>query len=127
MVPEIIPEIIEPVKTEKTPNTIIDKKTVENAWTAFMAKLETTGPSLVFLLKMAEVKEIINNSIIISVRYSFHYDKLSELATKKKLEDQLSELLKTKILLKFEVNENASTEKTAALNDLAAAFGGEVM
>lgn len=114
------------VKKEMPPATF-DKSAVEKAWGTFMANLETSQPSLVFLLRMAELKNVSGNTLTLAVQYPFHQNKLTERTTKKNLEDQLSDLLGGRVILQIEVHEQAGAQNTAALNDLAAAFGGEVV
>lgn len=118
-VPE--PTTVEPVVIGK----LISKAEVEKVWPDFIRTLETNSPSVVFLLKGASLGEVNNNVLNLTVNYDFHRDKLSERTTKKNLEDLLSSKVGSRLAMEIQVVPAA--EPTAALNDLAAAFGGEVV
>ncbi len=104
---------------------LISKAEVEKAWPEFLRTLETNSPSVVFLLKGAQLRTVDNNCITLEVPYEFHRDKLSERTTKKNLEDWLSTKLGARI--NFNILVVAAPAPTAELNDLAAAFGGQVV
>jgi len=119
--------------TEKTKETAYNKneinlEQVENIWAEFIKKVESEAPSLTFVLKMSKINETKNNTITISVEYSFHKEKLQENVTKQKMESILSELLQTKITL--EITEIPNEQKQSInnpLNELATALGGQIV
>lgn len=102
---------------------------VREKWPEMITRLADVFPSLIFVLKMAEIKEINNSEIVISLPYSFHKEKIEDIKCKMKIEEVLGELLGAKVALKCIVNE--STESNAKndndLTMLAAQFGGEVI
>jgi DNA polymerase III gamma/tau subunit len=91
--PAIVADKIPEPTTTSHDHKSIDKSAVEKIWPTLMSTLETKNPSLVFLLKMATVKEVSQNTVTLVVQYTFHADKLTEAATKRNLENQLAELL----------------------------------
>ena len=76
---------------------------------------------------MSELQAIKDGHLHISVPYSFHKDKITEIKTKKTIEQTLTEFFSEHIPLVCEVVE---TQQTAAddseLDKLAADFGGQV-
>jgi len=102
---------------------------VENVWSEFIKKIESEAPSLSFVLKMSKISEIKKNTIILSVEYSFHKEKLQEITIKQKLESIFTELLKTKTSLEFIETPNGQKQPSDnnQLNELATALGGEVV
>ena len=101
------------------------KADVEKIWPEFMRGLETSSPSVVFLLRSALLGEVTDNILTLTVPYDFHRDKLTERNSKKNLEDLLSGLLKTRLSLNVAVV--AAAPPPPGLDDLAAAFGGSVV
>jgi DNA polymerase-3 subunit gamma/tau len=129
-----------PKNTEKKQEKKIEEKkiasksdlkieTAKEKWPEVIARLADFFPSLVFVLKMAEVKEINNDEITISLPYSFHKEKIEDLKCKIKIEEVFGELLEKKVSLKCVVNEEAESNKqdNSELSMLAAQFGGEVV
>ncbi len=96
-------------------------------WRKFVTSLESHSPSLVFLLKDTRATAIQNNVLTVQVAYDFHRDKLTERTTKKKMEDELSKQAGTRVMLDIVVHKAEPDPAAAGLNDLAAAFGGEVI
>ena len=78
---------------------------------------------------MSKISEIKKNTIILSVEYSFHKEKLQEITIKQKLESIFTELLKTKTSLEFIETPNGQKQPSDnnQLNELATALGGEVV
>ncbi|KKS52159.1 MAG: hypothetical protein UV18_C0011G0037 [Candidatus Magasanikbacteria bacterium GW2011_GWC2_42_27] len=96
--------------------------------------IEADSPTMVFILKMATLKEIVGNTIAMSVEYTFHRDKLMNPETKRKLEIAFGQLLGSAIAIDVEVEKStqggSDSEQNAAnneLTDLTAAFGGQVV
>ncbi len=96
-------------------------------WRKFVTSLESHSPSLVFLLKDAKATGIKDNLLAVQVAYDFHRDKLTERNTKKKMEDEISKQAGTRLSLDIIVCKPEVDPNAAGLNDLAAAFGGEVI
>jgi len=124
------------VSTESTDEKPLDttpltKELVENNWNNLIKNLETEAPSLTFILRMAKVETVQDNTITLSVEYSFHKEKLLENTTKQKLENILKQILSHNVSINVTQTENKekSTENNsgAQLNDLAAALGGEII
>ncbi|HCC13726.1 MAG: polymerase III, subunit gamma and tau protein [Candidatus Magasanikbacteria bacterium GW2011_GWD2_43_18] len=132
-----------PTTTEETvvrpPSSVgevqpIDEKAVKTHWNAWIKMIEADSPTMVFILKMATLKEIVGNTIAMSVEYTFHRDKLMNPETKRKLEIAFGQLLGSAIAIDVEVEKStqggSDSEQNAAnneLTDLTAAFGGQVV
>jgi len=112
-------------------NSPLTKELVENNWNNLIKSLETEAPSLTFILKMSKVETVQDNTITLSVEYSFHKEKLLENITKQKLENILKQILSHNVSINVIQTENKkkSTENNsgAQLNDLAVALGGEII
>lgn len=101
---------------------------VRTAWQDMIKQLESRSPSLVFILRMAELGTIDGATLSLNVNYAFHRDKLNEASCRGQIETMLGELLGGAIRLEVSVTEAAKQEEEQKeLQDLAAAFGGEVI
>lgn len=106
-------------------NSTFTKTDIEKVWPAFMSQLEQNYPSLVFLLKMAGIKEVVDNQLVLTVQYSFHAEKLTQPANRTNLEGILSTLTNARVRLNVTVEE--ATAPSSEVQSLAAAFGGQVV
>jgi DNA polymerase-3 subunit gamma/tau len=101
-------------------------KDAEKIWKDFLSAVEAKSPSLVFILKMAELISVSGQTLTLNVPYTFHRDKLIDLKNRDLLQKTLSDLLATTVIL--EVTAIGSTEeKKNELNDLASLVGGEIV
>ena len=106
----------------------VDMAVVKKAWNSLIAEIEKTTPSLIFILKNAELASATNGILSLSVGYSFHHDKITQIANKKKIEDGLTAILGFRLALEVSVNESMQQKNVAAdLTDLATALGGSVI
>lgn len=134
------PPIEETVEAEATPKPVQQETpaptpTVERTpgavskhWNKIVETVEATSPSLVFILKMATVEAEEGTAVTIGVQYSFHKDKLLGAEAKQTIENALSTILGDTWSIEVTViGPDTSTSPDAALQDLAAAFGGEVV
>ncbi len=118
--------------TETVPSTPapsdVDMNHVKKSWNSLIVEIEKTTPSLIFILKNAELLSAKNGILTICVAYSFHHDKIIQIANKKKIEDGLATHLGYRLGLEVQINENLQQKNAAAdLSDLAAALGGSVI
>ncbi len=126
--PPSAPEVksIAPEPTPATPsNSSFTRADIEKIWPAFMTQLEQNYPSLVFLLKMAKIKDVVDNQLTVAVQYSFHEEKLMQPTNRRNLETILSVLTNATVRLAVTVEEN--TAPSNEVQSLAAAFGGQVV
>lgn len=103
--------------------------TIKNKWPKFIQKIEESHPSLSFILKMSEISNIKNNQVDLAVDYSFHQDKINEKACQANISKIFSEILEGEVLINAILNKDKEKTKdnNSELNDLASAFGGEVI
>lgn len=90
-----------------------------------MTQLEQNFPSLVFLIKMAGIKEVVDNQLNVTVQYSFHAEKLMQVANRQNLEKILSNLTHAQVRLLVTVEE--APAPSTEVQSLAAAFGGQII
>ncbi len=110
------------------PDNPITKEDVENIWQDCIGKLEKSYPSMIFVLKGAQIPEVTNNTITIAVGHAFHAEKFSEKETLHTIEKTFGTLLNANVKVNITVaQDNARQEKNSELQDLAAALGGEVV
>lgn len=122
---KIVPE---PVTNSIQPDGTYTKDQATVAWKACLKQLDMASPSIANMLRMATITGVTSQGINLTVPYSFHKDALTRNGVQKKLEVALEDILKQKVALEVavqSVEEKASD--TANLQDLAAAFGGEVI
>src|SRR3989338_1631474 len=98
-------------------------------WDEFVEKTEKLSTSLAFIIKSAELSGVEGNCVQLTVGFPFHKDKLLEKNVAKKIEEILEEIMAEKVRLSVEVSEKAPQSKIvdSELQDLAAAFGGEII
>ncbi|MDP2684001.1 MAG: DNA polymerase III subunit gamma/tau [bacterium] len=108
----------------------ITLEVVKEKWNDFMSQIERESTSLAFILKTSTLKEMIDNTLNIAVNYSIHQDKLMSAECRKNIEKILATVYNTKIRIDVSLDHSDGATKNNAdneLQDLAAAFGGEVV
>ncbi len=97
-------------------------------WNSFIGNIESLSPSLVSLLRTAELVKTEGNTITISVEFSFHRDKLLEAKTTQKTHTALLTTFSVPLILDILVNEKDSPNTSSSeIDELAETFGGEVV
>lgn len=115
-------------KIVETSKRQVNLEEIKSKWDEILKNIEINSPSLVFVLKMANILNIENNTINLEVGFAFHQEKLSEINTKIKLEKIISDILDEKIKLEICLNENCKEIKASEeLQNLASALGGEIV
>ncbi|HRH23822.1 MAG TPA: DNA polymerase III subunit gamma/tau [Candidatus Magasanikbacteria bacterium] len=106
----------------------VDMLQVKKAWNALISEIEKTTPSLIFILKNAVLISATGGVLKLTVAYSFHQDKIIQVATRKRIEDHLATILGFRLALEVGIDETMQQKNVAAdLNDLATALGGSVI
>lgn len=119
---ETVPDLIH----SETKTTIDD---IKKQWNAVIEIVAKTNHSLSFILKMSELRSVKDGHLYISVPYSFHKDKISEIKTKATIEQAMTDLFTEHISLVCEVAEQTAhpgNDEDPELAKLAADFGGEI-
>lgn len=115
-------------KIIETDQRQISVEELKSKWDECMKAIEQNSPSLVFILKMANILKIENNLINLEVGFSFHQEKLSEVTTRMKIEQIFSDILQEKVRLEIVTNnERKENFVSDDLKNLASALGGEVI
>lgn len=102
----------------------LNKSKVQNNWNQFISEVEKRSPSLVFILKMANIGAVSEDQVDLKVKFGFHKDKLNQNDNKKKIEEAMSEAVDKKITIKVSTQNQTDSQE---VGDLAAALGGEVV
>lgn len=108
----------------------ITKEQVRDIWRAFTTYIENNSPSLAFIVHMAEIVDVKDTTITISVPYSFHSDKIKQAKSYTTLTTALATLLSVPYISIDVVVTNQESnvqDSTAPLQDLTAAFGGQIV
>lgn len=119
--------LVEKVKDLVAKSPAFSLAEVEKNWNALLKKIEIELPSLTFILKMANLKEVDGNVLKIAVGFSFHRDKLMEKKCKDRLEKDLSGILGTKAKLEVVIEQAEQKQEKEELQNLAASLGGEII
>ena len=120
--------ITEKVKNLVTKNVNFTLDDAKDKWNDFIRKVEDEKKSLSFVLKMAEIKDLEGNKLILSTNFSFHSNKLMENENKKDLEEILTKIMGSKMQLNVIVSEkNKIKEESNELKELASSLGGEII
>ncbi|OGH91177.1 MAG: DNA polymerase III, subunit gamma and tau [Candidatus Magasanikbacteria bacterium RIFOXYD2_FULL_39_9] len=113
--------------THKDTKTTFEE--IKSKWDKIIEEISKANHSLSFILKMSSLQTLEGNQLHITVPYSFHKDKISEINTKKIIEQTLTSSFSEHITLACEVAEESrpqNNEDDSELNKLAADFGGEL-
>ncbi len=133
------PEVSKPAETKvetiihadiphNPPPEHIDFLEVKKAWSRVILEIEKTTPSLVFILKNAELVSVEHGNLNIKIAYSFHQDKIMEPNVKRKIQVALETILGYALSIEASVDDSMKqAPKGADLNDLAQALGGTVV
>ncbi len=129
-----------PKETEVGGEEVLDIEKIRNEWREILEEVKPKNHSLTAFLKTCQPVSVEKDHIIISCKYSFHKDKLQKVSNKIIIENVASEVLKSKVFIKFISQEDAEKmgykiEKIAPNKknneDLVASalemFGGEVV
>lgn len=120
--------ITEKVKKLVSKDPIASLDEVKDKWDLFISKIESQSPSLVFILKMAELSGVDGNTVKLNVQFGFHRDKLCDATCQNQIEAALTEVLGKKAHVQVSVSEEQKKEApNAELQELATALGGEVV
>ncbi len=117
----IVERVIDLVSNE----SIATMEQAQKAWTDCTRAIEAVSPSLVVVLKMAKITKVSGNTILLSVPYKFHKDKLEEINNRRKIEKILTETFGT--TTQYDIAIDAPAETPNDIEDMAAMFGGEVV
>ncbi len=119
--------IAEKIKNMVSKNSVTINQ-VEEKWGEFMARIEKDHPSLSFILKIAEIHSLENDTLKISVGHGFHCDKLMEKNCRNALESIWHEILKEKIKIEAIVEAAEDRQKQEEeIKKLASSLGGEIV
>lgn len=129
---EVTEKIKEPIQTVTPRNTGESLKTtlenVKSKWSDVVTHVDATMHSLTFILKMCSFQSLTGSYLALTVPYSFHKQKLEETKSKKLIEQALENIFGEKIFITCSVVEGApATTIDTSLNDVALAFGGQVI
>lgn len=119
--------LTERVKKLVTKEPSFTQKDIEAKWSDFIQKVENNFTSLAFILKMADIDGVENDTVNFSVQYSFHKDKLTEKQCQKNIENLLGEVMDCRVKIAVCVKEPAENKDKQELQELASALGGEVV
>ncbi len=140
---ENIEEKKEKVKTVSGSN--ISFEDIRDEWCEILEEVKPHNHSLTAFLKTCQPIDVKDGEVLVSVKYSFHKDKLAKVENRVIVEDVIEEILKEKVLLKFitedeaekmgykveEMNftkkESKKEEGDDLVNSALDMFGGEVV
>ena len=114
-------------KTKNSTKTNTKSKSVQANWESFIEEVEERSPSLVFILKMANIVKNDSDQVRLEVKYGFHKEKLTQNNNMKKIEEAMQQALDEKVQIEIQIQENESEQNDDEVNELASALGGEVV
>ncbi|MDO9509884.1 MAG: DNA polymerase III subunit gamma/tau [Candidatus Magasanikbacteria bacterium] len=112
------------IQTKKNDKRMISFEEVNEKWPEVLNKIAETSPSLLFVMKMANLIDIEDNKLILSLPYDFHQKKLKDTKNKELLNSVFVEIFGETLYLDCSV---AEKPLNAELNDLAVEFGGQIV
>ncbi|MFA5211134.1 MAG: DNA polymerase III subunit gamma/tau [Patescibacteria group bacterium] len=111
-------------------NRDINFEEMKAKWPECLKKIEIESPSLIFILKMADLIKIEDNILTVEVSYEFHREKLTEAGIKSKIENIFYQIFAEKIKLDVNLNSEKKqdiVEPQSDIQNLASALGGEII
>ncbi len=141
---DVIEVVAEEAMVEEEPKTVLERvkefvsgepaksmEEIKSGWSGFVGKMEVVSPSLVFILKMAEIQKTDGNTVTLAVPYTFHRDKLLGKTCQRQIEQGLTEQYGTTMHVDVVVDEKGQQEindaPTQEMIDLAASLGGQIV
>ena len=126
---EILPTVAEikekeEVKKEETNKRLISFEEINEKWPEVLNKINEKSPSLLFVMKMANLMEINENVLSLALPYDFHQKKVKDNKNNELLQEIFMEIFGEHLQLQCTVAEKPFN---AEINDLAANFGGQVV
>ncbi len=133
----------EEVKTEPEPPVQVEKsveaevlttvpaepgmefEAIQKKWPQVLSAIEKDSPSLIFILRMAELVKLEADTLILSVPFSFHKNKLSDKTNQRKIEATLTQVYSAKLHFDIVVTEKPAEQSD--VQELALLMGGEVV
>lgn len=112
---------------KEPPKTTLDE--VKNKWCEIIGKISETNHSLVFVLKMCELKEMNADGLLLTAPFGLHRDKIMDPKNREIIQKQLEEAFSEKISVSCQLAEApaSSPETETEIKELAAEFGGEIV
>lgn len=118
------------VEKPASANSNLTLKDVQNKWDEFIKKIEKKSASLTFIFKSSSLYSISGNIVCIAVNFALHKEKIMGKVCQKEIENILSEIMNERLRIDVIVIEQKESEEKAVdmeLQDLTAAFGGEIV
>ncbi|HRY36438.1 MAG TPA: DNA polymerase III subunit gamma/tau [Candidatus Magasanikbacteria bacterium] len=112
------------VPPKKTSAKIVSFEEINEKWPEVMSKINEKSPSLLFVVKMADLIEASDNILTLSLPYDFHQKKLKDSKNNEILQTIFKEIFGETLQLNCSVAEKPLNTE---INDLAADFGGQVI
>lgn len=109
--------------TEKN-KRFISFEELNEKWSEVLNKINEKSPSLLFVLKMANLMEINENVLTLALPYDFHQKKIKDSKSNELLQGVFLEVFGENLQLQCTVAEKPFNSE---INDLAADFGGQVV
>ncbi len=114
----------EKIKKEITNKRLISFEEINEKWPEVLNKINEKSPSLLFVLKMANLIEINENILTLVLPYDFHQKKIKDNKNNELLQGIFMEVFGENLQLQCTVAEKPFNTE---INDLAADFGGQVV
>ena len=114
------------VKIQEEPKNkrLVSFEEINEKWPEVLSKINETSPSLLFIMKMANLISIEDNKLSLSLPYDFHQKKIKDVKNKELLHSIFIEISGENLCLDCSVAEKPFNTE---LNDLATEFGGQVV
>jgi len=126
-IPVVEKEIITKEPIEEKDAKDICKEDIEKNWNKIVENIEKVAQSISIILKSTHVLETKGNTVIFGVQFALHKDKLLESQTKNKIEQILTDILGTKILLDVQTKQTEENTSHEEVQNLADLLGGQVI
>lgn len=111
-------------KIEEKNKRLISFGEINDKWPEVLNKINERSPSLLFVLKMANLLEAQDNTLSLSLPYDFHQKKIKDSKNNEILQNIFKEIFGETICLNCTI---ADKPFNTEINDLAADFGGQVV
>jgi len=116
--------VVEPPKIN-LPTRAISVEEVRNKWDELCSRLEDKNPSLLLILKNADIAKINGNQIEVQFAFALHAETVNKGKNKNNIDNMLSEILGTSVSV-MAVHVPPTAEADEAMAMLNEAFGGSV-
>lgn len=97
---------------EESEPSVLTFKQIEKKWNKFILEIKKNHHSISFILQSCQPTELKDDKLILSFKYKFHKERLTDSNIKQTIEETLKQIYQEPIKVEGQLDENLSLKKT---------------